>query len=148
MDYLADSNILLHGLKQSDPMCRAIRAAIRTLQNDGHRLCIFPQNLIEFWSVSTRPPERNGLGITLQLTNRYITEAESLFELLPEPPAIYREWRRLVVENSVAGLQVFDTRLVAAMTLYGITNVLTLNVKHFKRYGGITPIHPDDVEHS
>ena len=148
MDYLADSNILLHGLKQSDPMCRAIRAAIRTLRNNGHRLCIFPQNLIEFWSVSTRPPERNGLGLTPQLTDHYVARAESLFALLPEPPAVYREWRRLVVENSVAGLQVFDTRLVAAMMLHGINSVLTLNVTHFKRYDGITPIHPDDVEQS
>jgi hypothetical protein len=102
MDYLADTNILLHGLKQTDPMCRAIRTSVRALRNNGHRLCIFPQNLIEFWCVSTRPPERNGLGLTLRLTNHYMTAAESLFELLPEPPAIYREWRRLVVANSVA----------------------------------------------
>ena len=146
MDYLLDTNILLHGLKQSDPLCPGVRAAVGALRQNGHRLCLFPQNLMEFWSVSTRPRERNGLGLTPALTDHYITRVESLFTLLPEPPAIYREWRRLVTENSVVGLQVFDTRLVAAMTLYSITSLLTFNIKHFHRYDGISAIHPNDVE--
>ena len=104
MDYLLDTNILLHGRKQSDPLCPGVRAAVGALRQNGHRLCLFPQNLMEFWSVSTRPTERNGLGLTPALTHHYITRVESLFSLLPEPPTIYREWRRLVTENSVVRL--------------------------------------------
>jgi hypothetical protein len=35
--------------------------------------------------------------------------------------------------------------MVAAMRVHGIANLLTLNAKDFRRYGGITSLSPDDV---
>jgi hypothetical protein len=40
--------------------------------------------------------------------------------------------------GGVSGIQVHDARMVAAMRVHGIANLLTLNAKDFRRYGGIT----------
>jgi predicted nucleic acid-binding protein len=55
------------------------------------------------------------------------------------------EWRRIVVAYQVSGKSSHDARLVAAMNVHGITQVLTFNVKDFARYPGIQAIHPRDA---
>ncbi|MFN6495972.1 MAG: hypothetical protein RMX65_002850 [Nostoc sp. DedQUE01] len=41
------------------------RRAFVTLRKQNEKLCIIPQNLIEFWVVATRPLASNGLGLTV-----------------------------------------------------------------------------------
>jgi hypothetical protein len=40
---------------------------------------------------------------------------------------------------------VHDARLVAAMHVHGVTHLLTLNVRDFARYPGITVVHPQTL---
>jgi predicted nucleic acid-binding protein len=54
------------------------------------------------------------------------------------------EWRRIIVKHNVAGVQVHDARLAAAMIVHDIHHVLTLNVTDFSRYG-IKAMHPTEV---
>jgi len=70
---------------------------------------------------------------------------ESQFLLLRDNGRIHAEWRRLVVAYSVAGVQVHDARLVAAMLAHNVPRLLTLNDRDFARYGGISVVHPRDV---
>jgi hypothetical protein len=64
---------------------------------------------------------------------------------LPDGPAVHAEWRRLVVAQSVSGVQVHDARLVALMHVHGLTNLLTINVGDFGRYSGISALHPQHI---
>ncbi|MGH9800324.1 MAG: type II toxin-antitoxin system VapC family toxin, partial [Blastocatellia bacterium] len=66
---------------------------------------------------------------------------------LPDTQQVYDEWRRLVIQHSVSGIQVHDAKLAAGMKAHGITHILTLNQRDFLRYSssGITSITPDDV---
>jgi predicted nucleic acid-binding protein len=66
-------------------------------------------------------------------------------ELLPDSAASYREWRRIVVQHGVSGVQVHDARLAAAMYTHGISYILTFNGSDFSRFRGITMIHPAAV---
>ncbi len=111
----------------------------------GDRVCVTAQNVIEFWNVCTRPPSVNGLGLTLNQTARHVARIETLFRFLPEDPVIFQEWKRLVRDRSVSGLQVYDTRLVAVMNVYGIQSVLTYNVRDFRRFSGISVLHPETI---
>jgi predicted nucleic acid-binding protein len=72
---------------------------------------------------------------------------ERLFPLLPDSAAVYTEWRRLVVSFGVSGIQVHDARIVAAMIVHGVTQILTFNTTDFVRYGtrGITAVDPTTV---
>lgn len=48
----------------------------------------------------------------------------------------------MIVTYSVVGVQVHDARLVAAMVVHGVTNLLTLNTADFARYPGINVFDP------
>lgn len=119
--------------------------AINTLRSQGEQLHSVPQNLIEFWSVYTRPIERNGLGRTLTEAEAEINRLKTLFPLLLDTSAIYQEWERLVVVYAVRGVNVHDAKLVAAMLVHGLTHVLTFNISDFARYSEITAVHPTTV---
>src|SRR5712691_10943013 len=141
MPYLVDTNVLLRLLQRSDPH----HQALRTLRQCGEQLCFTPQNLVEFWCVCTRPTTVNGFGLTVAETDRRARVIERLLTLLPDSPAMHAEWRRLVVTHAVSGVQVYDARLVAAMRVHGVTNLLTLNIDDFTRYPGITAVHPQNI---
>ncbi len=119
--------------------------AVKNLFADGHDLCLTPQNLIEFWNVATRPVANNGLGWTTAQTEADVAGLEAEFTILPDSAAIYPEWRRLAAAYSVVGKQVHDTRLVAAMHVHKITNLLTFNTDDFKRFTDIVLIDPATV---
>ena len=92
--------------------------------------------------MATRPESANGLGFTSEEAIVAAREIEELFDLLPETPAVYPQWRTLVARYAVCGKQVHDTRLVAAMLVHGVTHILTLNGTDFRRFPGITIVEP------
>jgi predicted nucleic acid-binding protein len=62
----------------------------------------------------------------------------SLFTLLPDTPAIYPQWEKLVVEFGVKGKESHDARLIAAMNVHGISRIVTFdrglsNYRGFRR---------------
>jgi predicted nucleic acid-binding protein len=65
MDRLVDTNVLLRSVEHRSPSYRQARNAVVTLLRREDRLCIFPQNIIEFWSLATRPAQSNGPGLSL-----------------------------------------------------------------------------------
>ncbi|NJR52341.1 MAG: type II toxin-antitoxin system VapC family toxin [Leptolyngbyaceae cyanobacterium CSU_1_3] len=145
MTFLVDTNILLRNVEREHPMHHDAATAILNLMQRGNRLCVIPQNLIEFWNVATRPAERNGLGYSLKRVEQEIQELKAFFRLLPDQPDIYPTWEALVVRYEVRGVNVHDARLVAAMQTHELTHILTFNVSDFRRYGEITAIAPSEV---
>jgi predicted nucleic acid-binding protein len=120
-------------------------SSVETLHRRGENVLITPQNLIEFWSVATRPVNVNGLGMSPEQADQDVQQLEQLFPLLPDTPDIFAEWRRLVVTVGVSGRQVHDARLVSVMLTHGVTHLLTFNPGDFTRYPGITVVHPQDI---
>lgn len=147
MSYLADTNILVRSAQQNHPLHTETLEAVKALLSRGESVHIFAQNIIEFWNVCTRPIDKNGLGLTPQQTAAEATRLEALLNLLPDTPAIYTEWRKLVVARAVSGVKVHDARLVAGMQVYGIQNILTLDPRDFVRYG-VTVIRPQNIQRS
>ena len=146
MDCLTDTNIILRLAQPAHPMYAVALTAVKKLLSDGHDLCLIPQNLIEFWNVATRPNDKNGLGQTTAQTEMDVEELEAAFTILPDIPSIYPEWRRLVIAHSVTGKQVHDARLVAAMKVNQITDLLTFNGDDFKRFSDIVIIDPAAIK--
>lgn len=145
MRILLDTNVLLRFSHRSDRDYGMIREVVRALVGRRDRLCFGAQNLVEFWNVCTRPIEHNGFGLSVSETDEWARMLEAEFRLLPDTERIHAEWRRLVVDHSVHGVQVYDARLVAAMLAHGVPQILTLNDRDFKRYTEITALHPRDV---
>lgn len=142
MPFLVDTNILLRSIAPAHTMNTVAVQALTMLREQGNQLCIISQNLIEFWSVYTRPRERNGLGRTPAEAAVAVNQLKAFFPLLLDTTAIYPEWERLVTTHAVSGVNVHDARLVAAMLVHGLTHILTFNTSDFARFSEIAAVDP------
>jgi predicted nucleic acid-binding protein len=120
-----------------------VDTALARLAEQGTTLFYAHQNIAELWNAMTRPIARNGLGLTVADADLVVQTIESGMSLLPDNEAVYREWRRIVVQYGVSGVQVYDARLAAAMYVHHVDHVLTLNVADFSRFTGLTAVHPN-----
>jgi predicted nucleic acid-binding protein len=136
MAVLLDSNILLRLAQPHHPSAQVAARALKALRLSNETLHITQQNIVEFWAVTTRPIDANGLGFTTQQAAEEVGALRRLFLLLPEV-LLQDAWERLVVENQGSGKNVHDARLVAAMVVHGIESILTFNTQDFVRYGEI-----------
>ena len=142
---LVDTNILLRMTRRSDPQHEQVDTALSRLAGAGAVLHYTSQNIAELWNAMTRPLARNGLGLTVGEADREVRAIEAGMSLLPDSQAVYREWRRIVVQYGVSGVQVHDARLAAAMYTHHVAHILTLNVTDFSRFAGLTAVHPNSV---
>jgi predicted nucleic acid-binding protein len=142
---LLDSNILLRISKSDDPQHPVIVNALKALVGQGVRLCYTSQTLAEFWNASTRPRDKNGFGLTVPETDRLARVIERDFELLPDSRETHERWRALLLEHSVQGVKVHDAHIAASMYVHGVGQLLTMNVRDFKRFGNLQVTHPADV---
>jgi predicted nucleic acid-binding protein len=140
--YLFDTNILLRLARHSDPAHTLIHRAIRQLLQENASLFYCPQNIVELWSVLTRPLDRNGFGLSISDAEDEVRLIEREFILLPDTEQIHLIWRRLVNDHGVRGRQVHDARLVATMRAHGLSNLITLNRVDFLRYTDISVVDP------
>ena len=141
-----DTGVLLRFMHAADPLHAIVVAAVRKLRDGSPTFVCGIQNIAEFWNVTTRPAtSRGGFGQSLAVAQQRVVALEQWVTILPETAASYAEWRRLIVQHKVAGVQVHDARLVAVMRAEGIRTLLTLNAKDFARYAGLTVLTPAQV---
>jgi len=146
MLWLFDINIFLRIVEKNSPLRQVILQMILMLRSRNDVICFTPQILSEFWNVCTRPASaRGGLGLSLAETDRKVSLIEKHFRLLPDNLATFQEWRKIVRDFGISGVQVYDAKLVASMTVYRVANLVTLNTKDFKRFPQIKAIEPKDI---
>jgi len=139
MRYLLDTNILVRLVNATDPSQGLTERAIDKLFDDGERLYVAPQSLIEFWNAATRPAAVNGLGMSLDEALVKIALFQSEFELAEELPQLFPILKTIGTAAKVIGKQIHDARLVAICHLHSIPNILTFNGRHFARFAAIGP---------
>jgi predicted nucleic acid-binding protein len=148
MIVLLDTNILGRMVEVGHPQHQAALDSSDALGKRGDVPSIVPQVLYELWVVATRPITANGFGLTPTQAAAEMARLQALFPLLPDTPAIFPEWQRLVLAHQVSGKNAHDARLVAAMTTHGVTHILTFNTGDFARYAGITALDPAAIGRS
>jgi len=139
------TNILLRITRRSDPQHQLVDTALAQLAGQGTILHYTHQNIAELWNAMTRPRARNGFGLTAADAEQEVPAIEAGMILLPDSEAVYREWRRIVVQHGVLGVHVHDARLAAAMYVHGVSHILTLNVMDFHRFVSLTAVHPSSL---
>ncbi len=142
---LVDTNILLRITRRADPQHRLVDKALTKLIVQGTALYYTHQNIAELWNAMTRPLQRNGLGLTIIEAEQEVQAIEAGMTLLPDNEAVYSQWRRIVVQYSVSGVQVHDARLAAAMFVHRVSHILTLNVADFSRFHDVAVLHPSAI---
>jgi predicted nucleic acid-binding protein len=142
---LVDTSVLIRTLQPHHSLYSHAERAIRLLPGRGRKLHIVAQNLIELWTVATRPLGENGLGMTSAEASSELNRIKDMFVFLPETPSIYPAWESLVRQNNAMGKPSHDARLVAAMQIHSLKAILTFDKSGFSRYPGIEVVHPAEV---
>lgn len=145
MRWLVDTNILVRSVQLSHPKYDEVARAVRSLLAREDELGVMAQNLIELWSVATRPIANNGLALTIAQATQELIKLKQGFLVLPDTVDILPRWEKLVVGHEVSGRQVYDARLVAAMRVHNLTHLLTFNTTDFKRFTEITAVSPTTI---
>jgi hypothetical protein len=97
-------------LQPHHPLYALADGSIAVLQSQNKKLYLTPQNLIDLWTVATRPVDVNDLGTRTAVTRLEIEPLERFFTVLPETPEIYPAWKRLVIQHQVVGKPAHDAR--------------------------------------
>ena len=146
MAILFDTNLFLRLAESGSELREPVFRVIQRLHSEGEEICYTPQIVGEFWNVCTRPLRvRGGLNLTVEQTEKKVLVIEKYFRLLPDSLATFTQWRKLIKERSVAGVQVHDAKIVASMLCYNIDRLATFNVRDFKRYEMIDAVDPRDL---
>ena len=145
MSFAVDTNVLLRSIDDGHIAQPIAQKGLFVFRDSGETLSIFPQNLIEFWAVATRPVANNGLGLNTAEAETELINLKKLFVLLPDTPDIFPEWERIVLQFKVSGKQAHDARLVAAMRVHDVTHLLTFNTDDFKRFTTIRAVNPQSI---
>ena len=142
---LLDTNILLGLALSNHHQTADARAAVTALEAQGARLCVAPQNLVEFYASVTRPKDAKppGPGWKSKSALAALIGFEKRFELLPDAAPIFAQWRALVVACGVIAKASHDTRLAAFCLVYGV-GILTANARDFRRFApqGLQIVEP------
>jgi len=144
MSILVDTKVLLRRIQPDHTHHVLAIDSVARLLATGEQVYFTLQNISEFWNVMTRPIAANGLGFSPAFALGEVGKIERVLTLLPDSPAGYGEWKRLVSLHAVRGAKVHDVRLVALMTVHGIRRILTFNTGDFARFE-IEAIHPSAV---
>jgi predicted nucleic acid-binding protein len=145
MKILIDTNVLLRSVEPAHPHHQIANQAITRLIGRNETLIIVPQIIYEYWVAATRPVANNGLGFGTVAAHIEIEKFKSIFLLLDDEKGLLARWTLLVSRFDVKGKPAHDARLVAAMELHGVANLLTFNLGDFSRYPGMTLINPQTI---
>jgi predicted nucleic acid-binding protein len=101
--YLLDTNIWLRVVQPAAPQHPLTVEALTSLLARGEDVYLTAQNVIEFWSVASRPVEANGLGWAAETTQQEVQRALVQFPLLADTPAVFAHWLALVSARPLMG---------------------------------------------
>jgi predicted nucleic acid-binding protein len=141
---LVDTNILVRISDQADQHYKTTQGAIAGCWRQGKQLFVSNQSLQEFWVVSTRSTEKNGLGFTFIRANRFIGHFLRTFIRVPDPPKLFEAWRALVYAHQISGIKAYDARLAAFIEAQGLSGIMTYNVADFAKFG-VKIVDPRDT---
>lgn len=145
MIHRLDTGVLLRLVNRADPLHHEVRKCLQILRAAGDQFAVAPQNIVEFWNVSTRPTSaRGGYGLSVSATEHHLHLIERICDVIPDSPNLYPVWRQLVVTHGVKGVQAHDARLVAWMKTQAVSQIISFNVSDFTRYPGIMAKSPSN----
>ncbi len=143
--YLLDTNVWLWAIEPDTPHHTLAVDALVALLGQGDEIFVTAQNLIEFWSVTSRPSEANGFGWSPEAVRIEAERVLAQFPLLDETPSVFVHWLDLVTTHRVIGRRVHDARLVAVMLAHHISHLLTFNADDFRPFSQIVVVMPSQV---
>jgi predicted nucleic acid-binding protein len=136
-----DTNVLIYATNASSPWHGLANAALQEARQLGIELIISTQVLREYLATATRLSGTDS-GIPFADIFENLQTFQSEFTVVEDTRLVAVALENLVRSVAVAGKQVHDTNIVAAMQIYGIRHLLTNNGDDFARFAQFITVVP------
>jgi len=140
---LLDTNILVYAVKVDDPRHVVSRALIDAVTMGWLYGCVFPQNLLEFYSVTTNPRRVAG-ALSSNEAFAEISNIRAAFTVVPPEESSLDLLESLISSTDVTGSDVYDVFLVAQMQDAGIDVICTYNTHDFDDLS-VRAVTPEEI---
>jgi predicted nucleic acid-binding protein len=136
-----DTNVLIYATNASSPWHGLANAALQEARQLGIELIISTQVLREYLATATRLSGTDS-GIPFADIFENLQTFQREFTVVEDTRLVAAALENLVRSVAVAGKQVHDTNIVAAMQIYGIRHLLTNNGDDFARFAQFITVVP------
>jgi predicted nucleic acid-binding protein len=134
-----DTNVLVAAGVQVAPFHEKASAYLRQLHEHKRVAWISRQILREYVGTLTRPqpysPAFPGAGVAEQ-----VELLQKHYRVADEDARCSEHLLAFIRDGRASGKQVHDANIVATMQVYGIKQLVTLNVGHFRRFEGLIDV--------
>ena len=141
-----DTNIFVYA-EFSDSLHHVTARTIlnRAMESDAG-FCTAPQVLAEFYAVVTDTRRVSAA----RNPGEAVDDIERILELpgiivLPVPSDFARIWLPLARRYEITRQDIFDTQIVALMTVHGISRIATFDEKDFERFSEVSVQRPEGI---
>jgi predicted nucleic acid-binding protein len=136
-----DTNVLIYATNASSPWHGLANTALQEARQLGIELIISTQILREYLATATRL-SGTGSGRPLADIFENLQTFQREFTVVEDTRLVAAALENLARSVAVAGKQVHDANIVAAMQVYGIRHLLTNNGEDFARFVQFITIVP------
>jgi len=136
-----DTNVLIYATNESSPWHGLANVALQEARRLGIELIISTQVLREYLATATRL-NASGSGIPRADIFENLQTFQHEFTVVEDTRLVAAALETLARSVAVAGKQVHDANVVAAMQVYGIRYLLTNNGEDFARFAQFITVVP------
>lgn len=138
-----DTNVLVYAVSAEDPHHAPSRALVGAVAKGVVPAALFPQNLLEFYTVVT-DSKRMTRTLTPQEALSELSNLTVLFQVLYPGERSLDYLSELLGSGRIRGSSVFDAFIVAQMQDAGIGTICTYNTRDFSSYP-VRSVTPEEV---
>lgn len=109
-------------------------AVLEHYPRDGVELLTSGQVIREFFSVATRPSDKNGVGMSPGAAIEAVRRYKLRTTFLPDNLAVSALLEELALKPACRGKQIHDANIAATAIYHGASALLTANPSDFRRF--------------
>ncbi len=138
-----DTNVLVYALNEDDPHHGSSRSLIGAVASGQVPACVFPQNLLELYSVIT-DPRRVAHPLSPKQAMDELARLRSMVVVSSPKESSLDMLAQLVSPTGPRGSDIYDAFIVAQMKDAGIDVVCTYNLRDFEVFP-VSALTPEQV---
>ncbi len=138
-----DTNVLVYAVMQDDSHHMSSRRLVETVAKGLVSACVFPQNLLEFYSVVTNP-RRVSSPLNIRAALAEVSNLRNVFRLVNPQESSLDRLIELAAESGTTQSDVFDAFIVSQMCDAEIEIICTYNGQDFSRFP-VQVFTPDEL---
>ncbi len=128
-----DTNVLVYAVNEDDPHHRSSSRLLKVVADGQVPACVFPQNLLEFYSVVT-DPRRVARALNPAQAMGEIAKLRAMVPVIPPNEESLDILADLISPAAPKGADVYDVFIVAQMKSAGISVICTYNDRDFQAF--------------